>query len=256
MNSIIPHQFNNQPVCQLSIDSLIGGILIPKGYVNLTQMCKAGKKKFGHYQENKRSKLYLNELSESIGIPIDQLLIVNESSGNNDERGTWGHHLVGLSVAAWISPVFEVQANKVLWAVINGDYHALTEEAAIAQAKLQEQWQKIRDASKEAFRSLGDATKSYLDAHPEKSDNYCRFIYSNCQNAVNRGLFGKDASTIREELGVADLLRDHYGEAALRRLDLVQSLAAASIVHRDIEPLEAVKQALAMYNFEATDYRS
>jgi hypothetical protein len=120
-----------------------------------------------------------------------------------------------------------------------------------------QQWLKSRAKSKEAFWSLGDAVKSYKESHSEKSDNYRTFIYSNCQNAVNRGLFGKDAATIRKELGIKDteLLRDHYGEAALRRLDLIQSLASANIVHRDIEPLQAVKESLAMYNFEVIDYR-
>ena len=167
---------------------------------------------------------------------------------------------------------FEGFLQLVNWEVFQGNAHAChlaiagladsLQSLALSQfgeAISEEERQKhleIRQRSKQAFWNLSDATKSYLNAHFEKSDNYRRFIYSNCQNAVNRGLFGKDASTIREELGVADLLRDHYGETALRRLDLVQSLAAASIVHRDIEPLEAVKRALAMYNFEATDYRS
>lgn len=116
-------------------------------------------------------------------------------------------------------------------------------------------WLKNRQKSKEAFWSLGDATKVYKDVHPERSQEYHAFIYCNCQKAVNKGLFGKSASEIRMELGVTDLLRDHYGEAALRRLDLVQSLASANIIHRDIEPLQAVKDALAMYNFEVMDYR-
>jgi hypothetical protein len=68
---------------------------------------------------------------------------------------------------------------------------------------------------------------------------------------------GKTPQLSAKELGIKDteLLRNHYGEAALRRLDLIQSLASANIVHRDIEPLQAVKESLAMYNFEVIDYR-
>lgn len=118
-----------------------------------------------------------------------------------------------------------------------------------------EAWTKARIKSKEAFWNLGDASKAYSLNHPERSEEYHKFLYCNCQKAVNRGLFGKTAVEIREELGVKDLLRDHYGERALRRIDLIQSLASASIVHRDIEPLAAIKGALEMYNFEVIDYK-
>jgi len=116
-------------------------------------------------------------------------------------------------------------------------------------------WLKAREGSKQAFWTLGDATKSYLDLHPEKTENYRKFVYPNCQDALNRGLFGMSASQIRKELNVSDLLRDHYGETALRRLDLVQPLAAARIINEDMEPLESVKAALAMFAFEEIDYK-
>lgn len=124
-------------------------------------------------------------------------------------------------------------------------------EYEAGQAEL---WTKARVAAKEAFWTLGDAIKAYKLAHPEKSENYHRFVYSNCQDCINRKLFGKAASAIREELKVADLLRDHYGQVALKRIELIQSLAAANIIHRNIEPLEAVKSALEMYGFEVIDY--
>ncbi len=48
------------------------------GYINATQMCKAGGKLFGHYKENNQTKAYLQALSMSIGIPIDLLLNTNQ----------------------------------------------------------------------------------------------------------------------------------------------------------------------------------
>lgn len=125
---------------------------------------------------------------------------------------------------------------------------------AIGEAERQRKL-KIRQQSKDAFWNLGDAIKSYKDSHSEKSDGYRAFVYPNCQNAINRGLFGKSATEIRDELQVEDLLRDHYGEAALKRLDIIQAASAAIIVNQGTEPLEAIKQVLAMFSFDVMDYK-
>lgn len=262
MNSIIPHQFNGKVISQLAEDTTIHGVLIPKGFCCLTEMVKASDKpgkRLNDYLSNKSTKEYIDELKiESLAVSTagnPAVLVITLVDNQGLTWGTWADMEIAIDCAKWISPKFRVWANRVLRLVIQGNYQALSEEAAIAQEKLQEQWQKIRNASKEAFRSLCDATKTYSLNHPERSQEYHTFLYCNCQKAVNKGLFGKSAGDIREELGVKDLLRDHYGEVALRRLDLIQSLASASIVHRDIEPLQAIKEALLMYNFDVMDYR-
>lgn len=276
-NGIIPHVFEDVTIFQTSEDAIIAGRLIPKGYCNLTHILKAAsaetgkQKQWAKYFKSENTQAFLNELAiENNCIVIEESDMPNGTSaqpcglqpsiiiikgGNPSEQGTWGHLEVAIHLATWASPRLAVWGVKALRAVIEGDYHALTEEAVIAQAKLQELWQKIRDASKDAFWTLGDAIKEYKDSHSEKSESYRTFIYSNCQDAINRGLFGKPASKIREELGVTDLLRDHYGQTALKRIELVQAVAAVNIVNQDIEPLDAVKSALAMFNFEAMDYR-
>ena len=118
-------------------------------------------------------------------------------------------------------------------------------------------WLGERHASKEAFREMGNAIDEFIKKHSDKSDNYRKWIYSNCQDAVNRGLFGKAAKKIREELGIGDskLLRDHYGRRALRRLEVIQSLACRYILNSDTEPQDAVKKAVGEFNYGIIDYR-
>lgn len=255
LNCIIPHQFNQSLICQLSEDTVIGGRLIPAHYCNATQMCKGAGKRFNNYTRNERTKAYLKALAESTRISADLLIIENESSGTNEERGSWVHPEVAISLAAWISPEFEVWANRVLRAVINGDFRPLTEEAATAQRQLQELWQEIRDGSKAAFWNLTDATKLYLEQHPEVSESYRKFVYSNCQDAVNRGILGKMAKKIRSELQVKDLLRDHYKVEALERIKTVQHLAAIQVTNKDIEPFQAVKNTLEFCGYDPIDYQ-
>ena len=261
-HSIIPHSFNGKTISQLSQDTIIHGVLIPAGFCNLTEMVKASDKpgkRLNDYLSNKSTKEYLDGLKAEIlathtaGISADLVVTVVDDKGLT--WGTWADVEIAIDCAKWISVPFRIWANRVLRLITQGDYQALTEEAAIAQAELQKQWQKIRDGSKEAFWALSDAVKDYKNAHPEKSENYRTFVYSNCQDAINRGLFGKAAAAIREELGVSNLLRDHYGQTALKRIELIQSLAAANIIHRNVEPLDAVKSALEMYSFEVIDYK-
>ena len=82
------------------------------GYINATMLCKAhGKKLLGHYNENKQTKAYLQELSINIGIPILELFVTNVG-GNHS--GTWVHRKVAIHLAQWLSPSFAVQVSNWL----------------------------------------------------------------------------------------------------------------------------------------------
>jgi hypothetical protein len=93
-------------------------------------------------------------------------------------------------------------------------------------------------------RFLTDAIKDYLDRH-ELSDNYKKFVYSNCSDCLNKIIFGAKAKQAKEFYSVPEhsLLRNHIPVAALRELELTEEMAKRLIDERDLEPLEAVKQA-------------
>jgi hypothetical protein len=83
------------------------------GYINATSLCKTGDKKIGHYLENKQTTEYINGLSDAVGIPISELLIIKKG-GNKKLQGTWVHRLIAYNLAQWISPSFAVQVSKIL----------------------------------------------------------------------------------------------------------------------------------------------
>jgi len=85
-------------------------ILREDGYINLTQLCKAGDKEFKHWKENKNTKTFLQALSASVGIPTVDL--INYETGSNENRSSWGHRLVAIEIARWISPEFGVKIIK------------------------------------------------------------------------------------------------------------------------------------------------
>jgi hypothetical protein len=81
------------------------------GYINATQLCKAGNKLFGHYQTSKQTQDYLQALSSNIGIPIMKLL---DSKVGGSHSGTYVHRKVAYHLAQWISPQFALQVSNWL----------------------------------------------------------------------------------------------------------------------------------------------
>ena len=276
-SSIALHQFASVMIFQATENIVLSnGVLIPKGYCNLTQILKAAreqtnkKKDWSHYFENKVTQEYLDELSLENKQPILnsskpgnpgtaqpqnlQLLIIVNKGGYPDEQGTWGHIDVALHLAQWASPKMAVWANKTLRHVIENNFQALTPESEKAKQELQKVWNKLRTATKDSFWWLTDDIKQYIEKYG--SDNP-RFHYMNAFKVMSVGLFGKEPNQIKKELGISDsgLNRDHFGEEALRRIDDVQRLAKVKIT-TGIKPSRAVAVAIDDFGYTPIDYKN
>jgi DNA gyrase/topoisomerase IV subunit A len=79
-------------------------------YVCITDMAKACGKLYGNWRKLQQAQRYLEALSRSILIGIDQLIQVIDT-GLNETRGTWAHPKVALRFAQWCSPEFAVQVD-------------------------------------------------------------------------------------------------------------------------------------------------
>ena len=106
------------------------------GYINATQLCKAGNKLFGHYQKSKQTQDYLQALSSIIGIPILDLL---DSKVGGSHSGTYVHRKVAYHLAQWISPHFAVQVSNVL------DELMLTGRVELGKEKTNEELEMIQE---------------------------------------------------------------------------------------------------------------
>jgi hypothetical protein len=96
---------------QLGLEGLNITCRVSDGYVNASQLCKAGKKLFNHWNENAKSKAFLEELSksQSHGYPCDSLVKYEDNGPLN--RATWVHPRVAINIAQWISPKFDVKVS-------------------------------------------------------------------------------------------------------------------------------------------------
>jgi hypothetical protein len=102
--NIILHEANGLKIGQRCDD----------GYINLSKMAQASGKLIADYLRLGTTSAFIAELSRSMGIPID-LLILKITGGSNNKRGTWGHPQVAIHCAQWCSPKFAVLVSR--WVV-------------------------------------------------------------------------------------------------------------------------------------------
>lgn len=93
---------------QLEINNIMITSRKEDGFINATQLCKAGGKEFKHWKELNHSKLFINELSSVVGIPTTQLIDIKQGNSSKYSQGTWCHPRIAINIAQWVSPKFNV----------------------------------------------------------------------------------------------------------------------------------------------------
>jgi hypothetical protein len=85
-------------------------------YVNVTNLCKAGDKKFNDWKRIDRTKVFLKTLSMQTGIPASALISIEQTSST--DKATWVHPQVAINIAQWISPEFDVKVSAWIYEVM------------------------------------------------------------------------------------------------------------------------------------------
>ena len=110
----------------------LGGIEVisrqSDGYINSSQLCKAGKKYYADWFRLEKTKEFLTELSQELKIdilsdkiekrgvreipypPNTNVSLIENNMGKSDvdDQSTWVHPRVAIHIAQWISPKFAV----------------------------------------------------------------------------------------------------------------------------------------------------
>ena len=107
-------------------------------YVNATQLCQAGGKKFNDWFRLDTTKELIQELSADAGIPATGLLDVKRGGNNKSEQGSWIHPDLSIQLAQWISPQFALQVSRWIRSLFN------TGAASISNEILEEMRQRDR----------------------------------------------------------------------------------------------------------------
>lgn len=247
--TIIPHQFNQINIFQLSEDTVINGKVIPAGYVNATQMCSANNKKLNKYFEHSKTKPFLDALKalHSRRSPSQgerELVIVLVGGSDKDTQGTWVHYHVAMNLAQWISPDFAAWAAVVLAEMLNGNFEALTADAEEAKQGLKQEWEEVRQGGKVTRRKLTDAIKEWYERNPKGTTRPQHAMYSQTTNAIYQALWGMDAKEIEAKLGCGrNESRNHLSADCLAILDRAEYQVMDFIDLDNIKPVDAVKAA-------------
>ena len=88
-------------------------------YVNATQLCQAGGKKFNDWFRLDTTKELIRALESDAGIPASQLIEIKKGQSSHFNQGSWIHPDLSISIAQWISPQFSIQVSKWVRTLFN-----------------------------------------------------------------------------------------------------------------------------------------
>lgn len=200
--------------------------------------------------------------SKSLKAFLGRDLISGKISGNIVNKAGAGTPKVALillkdftAIATWEASVNQnIEVAKLLAAGLEDSIRSIAFEQLSIELDVQERQLRLieRMDTKDLFWDITRAIKETCEASGKKPN---AFDYSNPMDAINRGLFGKTAKQIREELGIpkSTLNRDHFGRTALRRITAVQDSASRRI-RRGEKPCLAVNNAIYELAYEVIDY--
>jgi len=161
------------------------------GYINVTNLCKAGGKQFKSWNRLDKTRAFLQVLSTSVKIHTDLLIKMN-TGGLNEDRKTWVHPQVAINIAQWISPSFDVKVSAWIYEVM------MTGRVDITNTKSYRQLQEENNNKELKIQYL---TKKYIKKQPRKEfeERYVvyilttpslkkdrRYILGKAENLTNR----------------------------------------------------------------------
>jgi len=212
------------------------------GYINLTAMAQAEGKLIADYLRLESTKAFLDELSRSMGIPID-LLVIIKTTGPNSGRGTWGHPQIAIHCGQWCSAAFAVLVTRwvMTW-------------MTTGQNPLQSDLDRMvyRDALKDESRlRMTDQIKEYLESI-QRYDNgkYRGQYFARVHDRINVIVTSETSVQMKSRLAKLlghdvkenELIRDYFPALMLQRYISICE-ATANLIIEGQDPLEAVERA-------------
>jgi hypothetical protein len=170
------------------------------GYINVSNLCKAGGKQFKHWNSIEKTKGFLKVLSSSVGISTNDL--IKYKSGSNSERATWVHPQVAINIAQWISPEFDVKVSGWVYEIM------VTGKLDIRNTKSYKQLQKENKDHQLRIKVLENR---YLKRHKRTDYNANNVIYVLATESSKRNniyILGK-AANLTSRLSVYNKSEEH-----------------------------------------------
>lgn len=115
------------------------------GYVDLTQMCKVNGKRLDNYLRLEQTKRYLQELECSLTSEVSLLESKKGKFSDGSEQGTWGHPLLALNLARWISAEFAIWCDSHIFVLMTTGKTDLSIDPLQTMQLLKESYREISE---------------------------------------------------------------------------------------------------------------
>ena len=166
-------------------------------YVNATQLCQAGGKKFSHWVSLDTTKELISALESDAGIPASQLIDTKKGQSSHFSQGSWIHPDLSISLAQWISPKFAIQVSRWVRTLFNKG----SLEIDLNLLREKERSMRVKDHLIKELKSVCLSKQSRVE-YPEKNVIYLlttedhlkrrTYIIGKAKNLTNRlGTYNK-----------------------------------------------------------------
>jgi len=206
------------------------------GYINITNLCKAGGKHFKNWNQNDKTKRFLDVLSSTAGIPTVELL--KQEQGGNGERHTWAHTQVAINIAQWISPEFDVLVSKWVYEIM------LTGKVDITDNKTTEELDIMNKENKLLKNRIKLLESKVLQKQPreifEENKNVVYIVTTEYKESQGHYKIGK-AQDLQKRMSVYNTTDKHeviYNTSCKtkKRMDLLEQIVHDRLESKRIEP--------------------
>ena len=196
------------------------------GYINVTNLCKAGGKEFKAWNRTEKTQDFLRVLSTEVNISTSRLIEV-VSGGNSNLQGTWAHPQVAINIAQWVSPIFDVKVSRWIYELMVAGRVELGKEKTNEELEslYKEQITNLTselETTKEKVETLTSDYKTLLVKHISSSKNHrytkfkdtdpCFYIIESgvsCNDCGNTNLQYKFGIAGTEQRTIDDRLQSH-----------------------------------------------
>lgn len=206
-------------------------------YINLTKMCKQAGRKFNHYFRTQPTKEYLSVVEAETNVVVADL-IEKRVGGVPTEQGTYGHPLVAIHLAQWLSPEFALAVTKLMQSYLKADVTLATDILDRATPEqINAQGQQLANVLVE---KADEKTEGHIQARLNTKNtnrelnraladcpNVSRAVFSMAQDSIYKAVHGKTIKSIKKEKGLAkqDSVRDTLTTKELVHLAFCEAMS-------------------------------
>ena len=231
------------------------------GFINGTAMCVAHGKDISDWLKTDDAWETVEALADDLGLEIKDhksgnsvytrvsiafpsLIRVKRGSPSNG-GGTWIHPDLAVYLAQWCNKPFAILVGRWIREWIASGLTPI-EVDPDEQYRLWQERYDIRVELRDVLRvELMNAVVAYAERHRLGAKRLC----IDTHDEMNKCIQGSSASGIRAlgGLPLADLIRDYFAAPPLVNYSAINKIATNSINDRDLDPIEAVREACESY---------